>query len=143
MMNTRTENMEPERLTSSNEDYIEAIYVLGNYGTTPVRSVDLAARIEVSKASVNKALSNLKAAGMVEQPHYGDITMTDKGREYARSVLDRHHVLYHFLLDVLGVEPATAVMEACKMEHAISDGTLSRWTDYMMSLPPRGGHNPS
>jgi Mn-dependent DtxR family transcriptional regulator len=97
----------------------------------PVRSVDLATKLDVSKASVNKALSTLKRAGLVEQPHYGDITLTDDGREYASSILDRHHVLYHFLIDVLRVEPAVAAEEACIMEHAISDDTLRRWTDFL------------
>ncbi|MDR2492929.1 MAG: metal-dependent transcriptional regulator [Coriobacteriales bacterium] len=120
-----------DKLTSANEDYLEAIYQLGSLGTMPVRSVDLATKLDVSKASVNKALSTLKRAGLVEQPHYGDITLTDDGREYASSILDRHHVLYHFLIDVLRVEPAVAAEEACIMEHAISDDTLRRWTDFL------------
>ena len=119
------------KLTPAHEDYLEAIYQLGGQGMESVRSVDLATKLDVSKASVNKALSNLKQAELVEQPHYGDITLTKKGRLYARSILDRHHVLYHFLIDILGVEPQIAADEACKMEHAISDDTMRRWMDFM------------
>ncbi|HBT94796.1 MAG TPA: metal-dependent transcriptional regulator [Coriobacteriia bacterium] len=122
--------MEGPKLTSANEDYLEAIYELGRE-TGAVRSVDLAAKLDVSKASVNNALKNLKSVGLIEQPHYGDITLTEEGRRYAAGVLERHHVLYHFLIDVLGVEPKIAVEEACMMEHAISDDTLRRLTDHL------------
>jgi Mn-dependent DtxR family transcriptional regulator len=124
------EKQDIDRLTSANEDYLEAIYELSREGNA-VRSVDLAAKLEVSKASVNNALKNLKQAGLIEQPHYGDITLTQEGTEYAAGVLERHHVLYHFLLDVLGVDPQTAVEEACEMEHAISDDTLKRLTKHL------------
>ena len=124
-----------KQLTPANEDYLEAIYELAGLGGT-VRSVDLAARLEVSKASVNNAVKNLKQAGFIEQPFYGDITLTIKGAEYAAGILERHHVLYHFLIDVLEVEPATAADEACKMEHAISDNTLERLTAHLKQLLP-------
>jgi Mn-dependent DtxR family transcriptional regulator len=124
-----------DKLTPANEDYLEAIYELGG-PTGAVRSVDLANKLEVSKASVNNAVGNLKNAGLVEQPYYGDITLTEKGAEYAAGILERHHVLYHFLLDVLGVEPETAAQEACLMEHAISDDTLERLTGHLKSVFP-------
>ena len=123
------------QLTPANEDYLEAIYELGGAEGT-VRSVDLAARLDVTKASVSGAIKNLKQAGFVKQPFYGDITLTSKGAEYASAILKRHHVLYHFLLDVLQVEPAIAADEACKMEHAISDDTLGRLTTHLKQLLP-------
>jgi Mn-dependent DtxR family transcriptional regulator len=125
-----------DKLSPANEDYLEAIFELG--GTDgPVRSVDLANKLSVSKASVNNAVSNLKQAGLVEQPYYGDITLTSRGAEYAAGILERHHVLYHFLLDVLGVQPEVAADEACKMEHAISDDTLRRLTAHLKTAVMR------
>ncbi|MDR0888754.1 MAG: metal-dependent transcriptional regulator [Coriobacteriales bacterium] len=117
-------------LSASLEDYLEAIYQIGGeHGA--VRSVDLAAKLNVSKASVSKALVALKAQGLIDKPYYGGITFTAAGATYASRVLERHHVLYHFLIDVLGVAPDVAAREACDMEHAISDDTLERWTAYM------------
>jgi len=113
------------RLTTANEDYLEAIYALGGHNGT-VRSIDLATHMGVSKASVNKAVSTLKQAGLVNQPHYGDMSLTDSGAEYASSVLHRHLVLLSFLTDILGVDPDVAKDEACMMEHAISSDTLER-----------------
>ena len=118
------------KLSSSNEDYLEAIFQLGG-ATQAVRSVDLAAKLDVSKASVNKAINNLKSAGFVEQPHYGDISLTKEGVLYARRVQSRHEMLTQFLVEVLGIDPERAGEEACEMEHAISDETLDRWQDFM------------
>ena len=118
------------KLSSSHEDYLEAVYQLGG-AEKAVRSVDLAGKLDVSKASVNKAINNLKNAGLVEQPHYGDISLTKKGVHYARQVQSRHEILSQFLTEVLGVEPEKAQEEACTMEHAISDDTLDRWVEFM------------
>ncbi|MCL1798589.1 MAG: metal-dependent transcriptional regulator [Eggerthellaceae bacterium] len=121
---------EKRPLTPANEDYLEAILELGG-AAGAVRLVDLAARLGVSKASVSGALKNLKQAGFAEQPFYGGITLTGKGAEYASGIFERHQMLYHFLSDVLGVEPTRAADEACRMEHAISDDTLKRLTAYL------------
>lgn len=118
------------KLSSSSEDYLEAIYQLGG-AQHAIRSVDLAAKLEVSKASVNKAINNLKNVGLVEQPHYGDISLTKEGLDYARGVQSRHEVITQFLVSVLEVEPKRAEEEACKMEHAISDTTLASWSKFM------------
>lgn len=128
--------LEELRMSEANEDYIEAIYQLAGDVGTPVRSVDLAKKLDVSKASVNKAVSVLKEHGYVTQQPYGDIYLTPEGLEYGKSVLKRHMLLYHFLMDVLGVESETASEEACRMEHAISDDTLTRWIIYLENNMP-------
>lgn len=129
------DSQEKKTLSPANEDYLEAILALGGSKGT-VRSVDLAERLKVSKASVNNAIKVLKESGYAEQPLYGAITLTEKGAEYAAGVLERHHVLYHFLLDVLGVEPQVAAREACIMEHAICDDTLKRLNAHLKDLLP-------
>lgn len=123
-------------MTQANEDYLEAVYELAGGTETPVRSVDLANKLGVSKASVNKAVSVLKSNGLVEQQPYGDVFLTKLGVEYGRSVFKRHLVLYHFLKDILGVEPETAEEEACLMEHAVSDDTLDRWAAFLAREVP-------
>lgn len=121
-------------MSKSHEDYLEAIVVLGGTTESPIRSVDVATKMGVSKASVNKAVNALKEKGLVDQPYYSDITLTDAGYEYGRSVLDRHHLLFTFLTKVLGIPEETADEEACMMEHAISDESFKKWTAYIKSL---------
>lgn len=120
-------------LSMAQEDYLEAILMVGG-GQAPVRAVDVAEKMGVSKVSVNKAVSVLKEKGLVEQPYYGDITLTDEGLAYGRKVLDRHHALTKFLTYAVGIEPDVAEEEACKMEHAISDDSFAKWLSFIDKL---------
>ncbi len=120
-------------LTRAHEDYLEAIYVLTQEGAADegVRSVDVAERLGVSKASVNKALAGLKEGGYVDQRPYGRVTLTEDGNAYAAIVWRAHRMLRTFLERDLGVEPSVADAEACLMEHVLSPDTLERWTSYL------------
>ena len=124
--------MEP--LSMTHEDYLEAIVMLGGAAGAPVRSVDVAEKMGVSKASVSKAVSVLKKKGYVEQPYYGDITLTESGIEYGNKVFNRHKTLTKFLTKAVGLEPAQAEEEACQMEHAISDESFVKWLAFIDSL---------
>ena len=88
---------------------------------------------EVSKASVNKAITALKAQGMVEQSHYGRVRLTSQGREIGSAVWRRHRMLRAFLAGELGVDFERADAEACLMEHALSEDTMNRWLAYLES----------
>ena len=72
-----TEQGQELHLTMANEDYLECMVRIeqeeGAEGG--VRSVDIATRLEVSKASVNKAVSVLKAQGLVEQAHFVELDL--------------------------------------------------------------------
>lgn len=123
-----------DKISTSHEDYLEAIVMLGGTTTAPVRSVDIAAQLGVSKASVNKAVTSLKEKGLLNQPYYGDITLTPEGYEYGLSVLDRHMLLIDFLTKAVGIDREVAEREACLMEHAISDDSFQKWMRYVESL---------
>lgn len=122
-------------LTMANEDYLECIVRIENEdGVEPgegIRSVDVATRLNVSKASVNKAVAALKAQGLVEQSHYGKVILTPRGRAIGSAVWRRHRMLRSFLMNELGVTFDVADAEACKMEHALSEDTMERWVAYL------------
>lgn len=123
------------RLTPAHEDYIEAIVELEEeQARAEVRSVDIATLLDVSKASVNKALQTLREAGYIEQERYGRITLTEAGRAYGREIWTRHRALQSFLTDDLGVDPEVASREACAMEHTISRETMARWVAWLDRL---------
>lgn len=126
-----------EKISMSHEDYLEAIVMLGGTPEVPIRSVDVAAHMGVSKASVSKAVSSLKEKGFLDQPYYGDITLTQEGYDYGLAVQHRHDLLMKFLTKALGIDPEIAAEEACRMEHAISDDSFEKWTKYVESLDLR------
>ncbi len=129
MLETRT-----DALSHSLEDYLEAIADLAGEENNPVRAVDVATKLGVSKASVSKAVSNLKEKGYVDQPYYGDITLTEEGFAYGADMWLRHNLLFRFLTEQLGIDPETANYEACQMEHGISRASFEKWKAYFASI---------
>ena len=123
-----------EKISMSNEDYLETIVILGGTVERPVKSVDIARKLNVSRTAVNKALSILKKNDLVSQPYYGDITLTEEGYEYGQAIYKRHRCLVAFFTKGLGIDPETAESEACLMEHAISDESFDRWLEYVGNL---------
>lgn len=123
-----------EKISRSHEDYLEAIVMLGGTTDVPVRPVDVATKLGVSKASVSKALNILKEKGYADQPFYGDITLTELGYSYGQKVLERHNLLFDFMTKELGISEEIADEEACVMEHAISDESFEKWVSYFKKL---------
>ena len=130
----RTDLPNGHGLTMASEDYLESIYRIMKEQPADdrsVRSVDVAEQLGVSKASVSKALSSLRQAGMIEQTRYGRVWLTKEGEAYARRVWRSHRVLRAFLSDELGVDSEVADEEACLIEHYLSEDTMNRWCDYI------------
>lgn len=110
-------------LGQSGEDYLETVLELEQLHGV-VRSIDIAKKLGVSRPSVNKAINNLKEAGMVTQQSYGDIRLTDLGRKTAKDIIYRHTLIKKFLTNVLGLSPHIAEIDACKIEHILSPETI-------------------
>lgn len=108
-----------EKPQESVENYLETILVL-SVDKKRVRSVDIANEMGYSKPSISIAMKNLKLSGYIEVGTNGDITLTDTGREIAQKIYDRHTLISEWLI-FLGVNKETAVKDACKMEHGISE----------------------
>lgn len=116
------------KLGESLEDYLEAMLILEKSGK--IRSVDVAKHLHVSKPSVNNALCILKEKGYVTQENYKDIHLTEAGRKEAQLVFERHIMLRSFLKDILKVEEEQADIDACKIEHIISEETFQKFKQY-------------
>lgn len=102
--------------------YLETIYILSAKSSS-VRSVDVGEYMGYSKPSVSRAVGILKKGGYVVTDKDGYLSLTDAGTEVAKKIYERHTVLTEFLVR-LGVSRETAVEDACRMEHDISDETF-------------------
>lgn len=118
------------KMTSSLEDYLEAVFVLSNMKGS-VRVTDIAEYLGVSKPSVNRAINTLKESGFLEHIAYGQIVITPEGESYAANVLHRHKLIKQFLIDKLGVSEKSAEEDACKMEHVMSAETIEKLYEYL------------
>ena len=109
-------------LQESGGMYLETIYILSAKSSS-VRSVDVGEYMGYSKPSVSRAVGILKKGGYVVTDKDGYLSLTDAGTEVAKKIYERHTVLTEFLVR-LGVSRETAVEDACRMEHDISDETF-------------------
>ena len=103
----------------SGEMYLEAILVLSRRNGF-VRSIDVSEYLGYSKPSVSRAMGILRSGGYIVGDKDGSITLTECGKEIAEKIFERHTVLSRLLMR-LGVAEETAVEDACRLEHAISD----------------------
>ena len=103
----------------SGEMYLEAILVLTKK-TGFVRSIDVSEYLGYSKPSVSRAMGLLRQGEYIVVESDGAITLTQKGREIAEKIYERHTLLTDLLVRI-GVSQETAAADACKLEHAISD----------------------
>lgn len=116
-------------IRESGEMYLEAILVL-NQKNGFARSVDVGEYLGYSKPSVSRAMGILRADGYVRVDDNGGLTLTDSGREIAEKIFERHTLLSQLLI-ALGVPEGTAIADACKMEHAISDESFQALKRHM------------
>ena len=115
-------------IRESAEDYLEAILRLSRQGEG-VRSIDVATMLGVSKPSVSHAMKLLREDGYIAMDRYGTITLLGKGAEIANNIYERHRVLSQ-MLESMGVSKETALADACKMEHDISQETFEKIKEY-------------
>ena len=127
-------------LSASLEDYIEAIYHIIEEKLV-ARSKEIAARLDVSRASVTEALRALSKKGLINYSPYEAITLTDEGKDVAEDVIFRHESLKRFFIDVLTIEDSIAEEGACKIEHAAPPEIIARMISFteFMQVCPRGG----
>lgn len=104
--------------SESVEDYLETILILSQR-LPVVRSVDIANELNYKKSSISVAMKNLRALEYIIVSEQGYITLTEKGREIASMIYERHQLLSDWLIR-LGVDPKIAVQDACRIEHDIS-----------------------
>lgn len=119
-------------LNESGEMYLESILVLSRE-KAQVRSIDIAEHMGFSKPSVSRAVGLLKNGGFIEIDGNGYITLTEIGHETANKIFERHDILSS-LLTKLGVSEETAINDACKIEHVISDETFEAIKRYTKSI---------
>ena len=108
----------------SAEDYLEAILKLReDHGM--VRSIDIVHELGFSKPSVSIAMRNLRENGYIHMDDDGYITLLPPGEKIAQRIYERHKLLTQVFIQ-LGISPETAVADACKVEHDLSDETFEK-----------------
>ena len=113
----------------SAEDYLEQIY-MQSLKRGVVRSIDIANALGYSKPSVSVAMKQLEENGYIHRDADRFLYLTDKGREIALRMYERHQTLAACLMK-MGVSEENAYRDACKIEHDLSDESFGRIREYV------------
>ena len=116
-------------MQESGEMYLETILILKEKNKN-VRAIDVAEDMGFSKPSVSRGLSILKEEKCISVDEKGFITLTRKGSQIAKKIYERHVVLSDMLV-ALGVDKKTALEDACRVEHVISDKSFAAIKKYI------------
>lgn len=111
------------KIMESAENYLETILILQKRNGS-VRSIDIVNELDYTKPSVSIAMKNLRENGYIEMDSGGFITLLESGRKIAEKMYERHTFISDWLIS-LGVNPAVAVDDACRMEHVISEESFT------------------
>ena len=104
------------------ENYLRAIYSLDN--GEGVRSIDIAKKLKISKASVSEMLRKLAKNNLIRIKPYPKIYLTSKGKEIAEELFEKHYTIKSFVSKIFNLEEQKAIEEAHKLEHALSEDSL-------------------
>jgi DtxR family Mn-dependent transcriptional regulator len=110
-------------------DYLEALYELNEEGFPPVQA-ELARWMGVSRASVSEHVKRLAADGFLERSGR-NLRFTAAGRSAAVSLVRRHRLAEHLLIDVIGLPWHQAHQEAERWERVISADVELRLVDIL------------
>lgn len=116
-------------IQESGEMYLETILVLSQK-MDDVHAIDVGKEMGFSKPSVSRAMGILKEDGFIQVADSGSITLTETGKKRAESIYERHNVISELLM-MIGVNKETAIEDACRAEHYISDETFDALKKYL------------
>ena len=120
------------KIHESAENYLETILVLQKRNGY-VRPIDIATELNFSKPSISNAMKQLSTKGYIHMDESRLITLTEKGRQVAEQIYERHQLISEFL-EMLGVDSQTAAEDACKIEHVLSKETFEKFKEHVNEM---------
>ncbi|HEX4265499.1 MAG TPA: transcriptional regulator MntR [Verrucomicrobiae bacterium] len=113
--------------SQSAEDYLERIHeLIEKKGYA--RVVDIASSLKVKQASVTSMVQKLAESGYLEYEKYRGLVLTDKGRDVAQKIQNRHATLSRFF-SLFGLDAETQRQDIEGIEHHLSPATVDVLAD--------------
>jgi len=104
------------------EDYLRLIHELDT--GLGARSVDIARKLDITKASVSEMLRKLANKRLVKLKPYSKIKPTEKGKKLAEKFYDKHRVIKNFIKHLCNYSDERAELESHELEHSFSQETI-------------------
>ena len=112
------------------QNYLETIYIL-SLKQNEVHAVDICNHLSYSRPTVSIVLRQMRENGLVTVDDMNHIHLTEEGLAIASSLYERHTVISELFM-AIGVSRETALEDACKIEHDLSDETFAALKRHLM-----------
>ena len=127
-------------ITSGLEDYLEIIYNSINENEN-LKAVDIAHKMNVSRASVSEALIRLSDKDLIIYEGRKGIKLTPQGTKEAQRITKKHKILNEFFNKILGADKETSSENACKIEHVIDESIIEKINSFTKYCIKNNIHN--
>lgn len=121
-----------ERYTAADENYLKAVYAISRQKGY-ARSIDVTEYLGVSKPSVSVAVRRLEEKGLLYTDEHMFLYLTEEGKKVGKDTFDKFDFLEQSLVN-LGIDRKTAMKDAHKMEHDLSDETFDALQRYLKKI---------
>ena len=112
------------------ENYLETIYILSKQ-QSEVHAIDICSYLSYSRPTVSIVLRQMRENGLVTVDDMNHIHLTEEGLRIAETLYERHNVISEIFMR-LGVSRETAIEDACKIEHDLSEETFAALKAHLM-----------
>ena len=119
-------------LTRISENYLRVISELVDKKGY-ARPIDISTALNVKPSSVTEMVRKLAETGLVKYEKRGPIVLTTDGTTLATSIRMRYQVFIK-LFEMAGISKQTAYMDACYIEHHLSEETISKLVDFVEKI---------
>lgn len=95
------------------------------------RATDVARSLEITRGSASITLKSLKQRGLVEEDENKFLRLSDEGERISHAIRSTRIIFQKFLVEILQVDEEVAEVDACKIEHLLSNETGEKLLNFM------------
>ena len=128
-----------EGLSSTEENYLKAVYKLSGSGRDQVSTNSLSEDLQTSAASVTDMVKKLHEKSLLDYERYKGVVLTPEGERIAKYLVRKHRLWEVFLVDKLGFRWDEVHEIAEELEHIHSPELIHR-LDEFLQFPTRDPH---
>lgn len=120
-------------LTHSGAHYLMAIQQV-HQEQGYARLSDIARRLKISKGSLSTSLKSLISKNLIIEDENKHLSLSEKGKLFAENIHQTYSIFKHFLHEILEIDDQSAEIDACKIEHLLSNESASAMLKMIKAL---------
>jgi len=118
-------------ITLSEENYLKAILTLSLLSLEKVSTNSIASEIGTTAASVSDMLKKLLEKKLINYEKYKGVSLTNKGKELATTIIRKHRLWETFLVDCLNFDWSEVHIVAEQLEHIQSEKLIDKLDKFL------------